>query len=191
VADLFDFILVMVSLVLAIGVTHLVHGVANLIRLRGDTRLEPLPLVWAASLFLVGAQYWWSLWDFRNVEWRYPHFLYLLIAPTLLHIAASLLVSTDAVERGASLQSEFERIRVPFMVVMAAFSVVVAFDGWILGVEPVWTDFRPIQMWVVALYAAGAAVAGTRTQHMVGGLVLVSYLVAGLFFRYMPGAYGS
>jgi hypothetical protein len=169
VADLFDFILVMVSLVLAIGVTHLVHGVANLIRLRGDTRLEPLPLVWAASLFLVGAQYWWSL----------------------LHIAASLLVSTDAVERGASLQSEFERIRVPFMVVMAAFSVVVAFDGWILGVEPVWTDFRPIQMWVVALYAAGAAVAGTRTQHMVGGLVLVSYLVAGLFFRYMPGAYGS
>ena len=104
--DIFSFILVMVSLVLAIGVTHLVHGVASLIRLRGGTRIEPLPLVWAANLFLVAAIYWWSLWDFRSVDWRFHHFFYLLLAPALLHVAASLLVSTDAVAAGAKLWSE-------------------------------------------------------------------------------------
>jgi hypothetical protein len=191
VTDIFSFILVMVSLVLAIGVTYLVHGVASVIRLRGSTRLEPLPLVWAASLFLVAAIYWWSLWDFRNVDWRFNHFLYLLLAPTLLHVAASLLVSTDAVAAGANLQSEFDRIRIPFMVVMAAFSIVVAFDGWIVGVESLWTDFRPIQLWTVGLYVAGATLAGVRAQRIVAGLVLVTYLAAGFFFRYMPGAFGS
>jgi hypothetical protein len=191
VTDIFSFILVMVSLVLAIGVTHLVHGVASLIRLRASTRLEPLPLVWAANLFLVAAIYWWSLWDFRSVDWRFHHFLYLLLAPTLLHVAASLLVSTEAVESGANLRSEFDRIRVPFMVVMAVFSIVVAFDAWIVGVEPFWTDFRPIQIWTAGLYVAGATLAGVRAQRIVAGLVLVTYLAAGFFFRYVPGAFGS
>lgn len=189
--DIFSFILVMVSLVLAIGVTHLVHGVASLIRLRGSTRLEPLPLVWAASLFLVAAIYWWSLWDFRRVDWRFHHFFYLLLAPTLLHVAASLLVSTDAVAAGANLRSEFDRIRVPFMLVMAAFSIVVAFDGWIVGVESFWLGYRPIQLWTVGLYVAGATLAGVRVQRIVAGLVLVTYLAAGFFFRYVPGAFGS
>jgi len=189
--DIFSFILVMVSLVLAIGVTHLVHGVATLIRLRGSTRLEPLPLVWAVSLFLVAAIYWWSLWDFRSVDWRFHHFFYLLLAPTLLHVAASLLVSTDSVEARSSLRSEFDRIRVPFMLVMAAFSIVVAFDGWIVGVESFLTDYRPIQIWTVGLYVAGATLAGVRSQRIVAGLVLVTYLAAGFFFRYVPGAFGS
>lgn len=189
--DIFSFILVMVSLVLAIGVTHLVHGVASLIRLRGTTRLEPLPIVWAACLFLVAAIYWWSLWDFRSVDWRFHHFFYLLLAPTLLHVAASLLVSTDAVERGANLRSEFDRIRLPFMIVMAGFSIVVAFDGWIVGVESFWTNYRPIQIWTVGLYVAGATLADVRAQRIVAGLVLVTYLAAGFFFRYVPGAFGS
>ncbi len=189
--DIFSFILVMVSLVLAIGVTHLVHGVASLIRHRGSTRLEPLPLVWAASLFLVAAIYWWSLWDFRSVDWRFHHFFYLLLAPTLLHVAASLLVSTDAVAAGSNLRSEFDLIRVPFMVVMAAFSIVVAFDGWIVGAESFWSDYRPIQLWTVGLYVAGATLAGVHAQRIVAGLVLVTYLAAGFFFRYVPGAFGS
>lgn len=189
--DIFNFILVMVSLVLAIGVTHLVHGVASLMRRRGRAGLEPLTLVWAASLFFVAAQYWWSLWDFRGVDWRFHHFLYLLIAPALLHVAASLLVSTDAVEAGVNPRSEFDRIRVPFMAVMATFSAVVTLDGWIVGAESFWTDFRPIQLWVVGLYVAGASLASGRAQRIIAGLVLVSYLVAGLYFRSMPGAYGS
>jgi hypothetical protein len=77
------------------------------------------------------------------------------------------------------------------MLVMAAFSIVVAFDGWIVGVESFLTDYRPIQIWTVGLYVAGATLAGVRSQRIVAGLVLVTYLAAGFFFRYVPGAFGS
>lgn len=187
--DIFSFILVMVSLVLAIGVTHLVQGVAGLIRHRDRVRLEPLPLVWAASLFLVAAIYWWSLWDFRSVDWRFHHFFYLLLAPTLLHVAASLLVPTDPGETGVDLQRQFDQVRIPFMLLMAAFSIVVAIDGWIVGVESLWTEYRPIQIWAAGLYIAGAALPGSRAQNIIAGLMLITYFFGGFIFRFAPGAY--
>jgi hypothetical protein len=190
-SDIFNFILVMVSLVLAIGVTHLVSGVAALVRLRDRIRLEPLVLAWAASLFLVAAIYWWSLWDLRGAQWRFPHFFYLLLAPTLLHVAASLLVSTDPVAAGHGEVSEFERIRVPFMGVMCLFSVLVMCDGWVVGAEALWTPYRPVQVWTIGLYGLGAVSSRGMVQGVVAGLVLFTYTVAGFFFRFMPGAFGS
>lgn len=190
--DLFAFILTMVSLVLAIGVTHLVQDAASLVRRRRHQKLEPVVFVWAATLFLVGALYWWSLWDFRSVEWRFPLFFYMLLAPTLFHIAASLLVSGRN-ERETSEQpgSEFGKIRVPFMVVMATFSIVVMCDGWVVGVEPVWTVYRPLQLWSVALYLIGLGFRHPHAQHLIAWLALVTYVVAGFFYRLLPGAFGS
>jgi hypothetical protein len=190
-SDIFNFILVMVSLVLAIGVTHLVSGVANMVRLRGRVRIEPLVLVWAASLFLVAAIYWWSLWDLRAAQWRFHHFFYLLLAPTLLHVASSLLVPHDAAHADPATPSGFDRIRGPFMIVMGAFSVLVMADGWVVGAEGVWTPYRPVQIWTVSLYALAAVSGAAVVQRAVAGLVLTTYVVAGFFLRFMPGAFGS
>ena len=158
----------MVSLLLAIGVTHLVQNAAVLVRRRRQVRLEPVVFVWAASLFLVAALYWWSLWDFREVAWRFPLFFYMLLAPTLLHVAASLLVSgASGSETAVDGRSEFKQVRTPFMIVMALFSVVVMGDGWVVGVEPVWTVYRPLQLWSVALYVVGALLKNPRAQHLI------------------------
>ena len=190
--DLFSFVLVMVSLVLAIGVTHLVQGLTELLRPEGSIRRHGLVLVWAASLFLVAAIYWWSLWDLRNVHWHFHHFFYMLLAPTLLHVAASLLVSAERMDAGASARpSQFERVRLPFMVVMALFSIVVTLKGLVVGAEPVWTGYRPVQLWVIGLYVAGAFLAGSLSQRIIAGLVLITYVAAGFFFRFIPGAFGS
>ena len=188
--DLFGFILSMVSLVLAIGVTHLVKDAARLIRLRRQVRLEPIVFVWAATLFLVAALYWWSLWDFKDVEWRFPLFFYMLLAPTLLHVAASLLVSGQ--HDGEALEgSAFEHIRMPFMVVMAIFSVLVMCDGWVVGAEPLWTAYRPLQLWTIALYVGGAILGSHRAQQLIAWFAFATYIVAGFFYRLLPGAFGS
>lgn len=190
--DLFSFVLAMVSLVLAIGVTHLVQNAATLVRERRRVQLEPVVFVWTAVLFLVAALYWWSLWDFRQVEWRFPLFFYMLLAPSLLHIGASLLASGRHGETaGDEATSSFETVRVPFMIVMAVFSLIVMGDGWLVGVEPAWTVYRPVQIWSIVLYGLGAVLPSPRAQHVVAWLALATYIVAGFFFRFLPGAFGA
>jgi len=54
------------------------------------------------------------------LEWTFPGFFFLLLAPTLLYIALSLIVSADVTVPGASLATSFERVRFPFMVVQSA-----------------------------------------------------------------------
>ncbi len=184
----FDFILVMVSLVLAIGVTDLIQRAAEAIRRRAAAPPSPLQLAWAASLFLVATLYWWSLWDMRHAEWLFATFLLLLLPPTLLTFAVRLLMSEG--EEGGRL-FDFERIRTPFLLVMATFSMLVAWDAWIVGTEPAWTAFRPIQMWTVGLYLLGAVVRRTIVQQAIAGLVFMTYLVAGFVFRLFPGAFGN
>jgi hypothetical protein len=186
-SNLFDFVLIMVSLVLAIGVTNLVQGCSELIRRRAHVRLQPIALIWAASLFLVAALYWWSLWDLRGAEWHFPDFFFMLLAPTLFHVGASLLVSTNSSERS----STFEAIRVPFMLTMAAFTTIVTWDGWVVGAEPAWTPYRPIQLWSIGLYLAGVVLDSNRAQYVIAWLVFVTYTVAGFFFRFLPGAFGT
>ena len=190
-SDLFGFILSMVSLVLAIGVTHLVKDAANLIRQRRQIRLEPIVFVWAATLFLVAALYWWSLWDFEEPSGA-SLFSFTCSSPrrcsTLPRACWSL---ARAGANGRGVESEFERIRAPFMVVMAVFSLLVMCDGWVVGVESAWTAYRPIQLWSVALYIAGAILQNRRAQHLIAWLAFTTYVVAGFFFRFLPGAFGS
>ena len=121
--SLFEFILVMMSLVLAIGVTHLLQEIAVIVQYRDTLQLDWVVITWGASLFVVSAIYWWSLWDFRALQWTFPGFFFLLLAPTLLYVAVSLLVSADVTEPGISLAAHFERIRLPFLIVMTLFHI--------------------------------------------------------------------
>ena len=181
----------MVSLLLAIGVTHLVQGVATVIRNKRLAKRNSLPLLWSVTLFLVAAIYWWSLYDLRNAEWNFPTFFYLLMAPTLFHIASSLIVSDNSLDTVFDDESGFARVRVPFMVVMALFSIIVTWDGWVLGVEGVWTAYRPLQLFVIALFFCGAFFSNIVVQWIIAIAAFMLYLFAGFFFRFLPGAFGS
>jgi hypothetical protein len=191
VTDIFNFILVMVSLILAIGVTHLIQRIAEIIGAREAVPLDWLQLTWAVSLFVVAAIYWWSLWDMRNAEWIFPKFFFLLLAPTLLNFAVSLLVASDRAPGAAGARFDLERIRLPFMLVMAAFTVLVTWDAYLIGTEPAWTAYRPVQIWSLGLYLVGAAVRRVGVQRAVGVLTLLTYVIAGLIYRFLPGAFGS
>lgn len=191
VTDIFNFILVMVSLILAIGVTHLIQRIAEIIRVRDAVPLDWLQLTWALSLFVVAALYWWSLWDMRHADWLFPKFFYLLLAPTLLNFAVSLLVASDRTTGASVAPVDWPRIRLPFMLVMAAFSVLVTWDAYFIGTEPAWTAFRPVQIWTIGLYLVGAVAPSIGAQRAVGVLVLLTYILAGLIYRFLPGAFGA
>lgn len=61
-----------VSLVLAIGVTHLLEGVARVARQRQNVEIDWVAPTWAASLFVLSINHWWSLWGMHGADWTFP-----------------------------------------------------------------------------------------------------------------------
>ena len=188
---IFEFVLVMASLILAIGITVLLRHVASIVTNRHSIEHDGVAIAWMAILFLSATSMWWSFWDYIEVDWTYPLYMYLLACPTLQFLAISMLVSTDTSKPGASLMATYVRIRLPFMVLMAVVQVLISWDGWVFGVEPFWNSLRMVQVVVIAIYVVGA-MTSKRAVHKILVTVLLGLLIWGAaVLRYLPGAYGS
>ena len=188
--DIFEFVLVMVSLVLAIGLTSLLREVSAMISDRKTMHFDWVRLTWIAVLFLYVVSYWWSMWDFRGVEWTFPSYIFLLLVPTLLYIAMDLMVRCGASIGATTPEEAFEGIRVPFFVTMFVVQMFGTWDDWLLSVAPVWTPLRWLQIVVILLFAMGVLVSGRAAQRGIA-VVVFGLLVFGMFgLRYLPGALG-
>ncbi len=188
--SLFEFILVMISLVLAIGVTHLLQAVASMVLLRRLLQVDWVVVTWVVTLFILSAAYWWSLWDFRQVEWTFPAFFYLLLAPTLLYVGVSLLVAASNAAHEGHVGEEFDKVRIPFLTVMSLFHILASVDGFLLGAEAAWSSLRVVQLLALAGYGGGLLWADRGVQKVAAGAVLGIYLTMLFGLRYLPGAFG-
>jgi hypothetical protein len=189
--SLFEFVLVMTSLVLGIGIAHLLRAVATLIRHRASLEIDWVPLVWTATIFGLVTSYWWSLWDFRDVEWTFAGFIYITVSPAVLYVAMTLLLPENIDQRREPLGSLFEEIRVPFLILMTVFVVLVILDGWFLAGEALWNSLRFVQGGVLANILIAASTSSRRVQKATSVLVLLLLLYGLLVLRLLPGAFGS
>ena len=189
--DIFEFVLVTVSLVLALGFTSLLRVVASMIGHRRIRRIEWYPTDWIAVLFLYVPGYWWSLWDFRDVEWTFPSFFFLLLMPTCMYIAMNLLGEALVSDDGTSRIDAFESVRIPFFVSITVMQVTGALDGWLLSVEPLMNVLRWIQIFLVLCFVVGAMTPRLIIQKLVAVINLVLMVFAMFGLRYLPGAFAT
>jgi hypothetical protein len=108
--DSFSYLSVFISLILGLGVTHLLTGVASLIRSRRELRLWwPTPL-WMATTFLIQVQTWWALFTLRTIEhWSFAAFLIVLLQPVAIFMMAALIVPRTLDGETADLKDEYFR----------------------------------------------------------------------------------
>lgn len=189
--SIFEFVLVMASLIMALGVTVLLRHAALIIRCRESIELDWVPLAWMAVLFLSTSAVWWSLWDFAEVAWTYPRFFYLLLIPTVQYMAISMLVSTEASQPAVSLSDNYDLIRLPFLTLMIIYQLLNTWDGWVLDVEPLWNSLRVVQLILIALYVIAAIWSSRWVQKVVVLLALGLFIVSTFVLRYLPGAFAS
>lgn len=188
VLSLFEFILVMVSLVLAIALTQLLEGVTRVARQRSRFELSWATSLWAAFLFFITFNHWWSLWGMREANWTFPAFFYVLLPPTLLFVAVALLKPTEGREK-VSLTEEFERVRVPFLSVMLLFVVLVTWDGYLLGTESAWNNLRLVQFVLLGLIVLALFSKRRAVQNLVAAAALTILIVASFVLRFLPAAF--
>lgn len=175
--NLFEFLLVFVSILLGLGITELLSGVVRI--LRGELPAGRLHTLWILIVFLIQGQMAWGLWLLRSMdEWRYPEFLLLLSGPIVLYMAAAVLFPADA--SSGDLDTHLMRRRRAFFLLMLAYVCFTAlFEYFLLnnGLELASTAFRLLGASLLAVLA----ISERRRLHWVLALAV---LASQLWFTY-------
>src|SRR5882757_9449630 len=88
----FEYVTVLVSIILGLGITQIVTGVADLVHQWDRVKVYWPHLLWIIIVFFLQIQEWWSLYELRNItSLRLPTFFFVLLYPINLFILARLL----------------------------------------------------------------------------------------------------
>ena len=180
----FEHLAVLISIVIGLAITQLLISVQRLVQAREQVRFYWLPILWTAVLFVAQVEWWWGIWGQRNdVSWNFFYFLYLLLVPVVLFLAAAFVlpdVSTEVATRETcDLREYYYRWR-------GWLFGTLALNPALDGVRHHWAEARPWSDAAVWTNLVGAALvvslAFSRRAWYHG---IVSVVVSGIFFYFI------
>jgi hypothetical protein len=124
----FEYIAVLVSIILGLGVTQIITGVAHFIHTGNKVKIYWPHLLMIIIVFLFHLQEWWVFWEYKDIKvWKMSTFLFVLLYPITLFVQARLLFPFDNFEEETDLKSfYYDNYRYYFLLigVQAVFSMI-------------------------------------------------------------------
>lgn len=119
----FEFIMVLVSIIIGLGIAELLQGVGKV--MKSNPRGGLLHLLWTANMLNMLVQCFWSWWMAENkADWTYFELIMVLLGPIVMYIISSLLNLPE--QFSGRLDSRFIGQRKPFfflfLILMATFT---------------------------------------------------------------------
>ncbi len=88
----FEYVTVFISIILGLGVTQILTGIADLVHQNERVKIYWPHLVLVFLVLVLHVQEWWVTFELRSYgPWRLPVFLFILLYPVVLYILARLL----------------------------------------------------------------------------------------------------
>lgn len=135
--DPFSYLSVLISIVLALGMTRVVAGIGEMLQVRSVKSIYWVHAVWVVNLFLFLVVAWWIFYRWRNqAEWTYFLFIFVLIAPTILYLASVVLFPPERrADEGedADYRSHFYRNHRSFFILFALWVPIDVADTLLKG----------------------------------------------------------
>jgi len=104
----FEFVTVLISIILGLGITQIMSGIADLIHQWGRVRLYWPHLLWVVLVFILHIQEWWLLFQLRSIMvWKLPMFLFQVLYPICLFILARILFPMPTEENGTDMKQYY------------------------------------------------------------------------------------
>lgn len=178
----FEFLAVFISIVIGLGVTHILYGLARIIYNRSRQQLSMLHIIWTVNVLLIVLLNWWIFFLWSDYpEWSFDIYLLLICWAIPLYMMTVVLYPPD-IAPDVSYDALFEQNR---KWLFGTFLLFVAIDVVETAVRG--ELFRPKYFLVFVLhYAVLAAIAiftpNRRYQlffawYMLGSLTLWSLVV--------------
>jgi hypothetical protein len=181
--SLFEFVTVMVSMILALTLGQLLAGTSFLLKSSREVRWYAPHTLWLVTLGLTLINHWWSLWDFHTLDWDYASFLYILIAPVLIALAVGLVAPDRSASGSLDMRQQYAHVRRPFGLLFAAYVLAMWFDGPLLaGHDPLGTIgllHPPILAGAVL-----ALVTENRTANLIAPVLVFTMMVVVIIVRF-------
>ncbi len=110
--EAFNYLSVVTSIILGLGLGHLLIGCARLIHARESLTYSWLYLGWIVLLLPVYVIYWWAFWDYRKqVRWTFLGFFFLLIGPIGLYLITAILLPDTSNQPTFNATTHYLKIR--------------------------------------------------------------------------------
>jgi hypothetical protein len=101
----FEYLAVLVSIILGLGVTQVITGVAHFIHTGNKVKVYWPHLLMILLVFFFHLQEWWVFYEYRDMpDWRLTTFIFVLLYPICLFIQARLLFPFDNFEEETDLK---------------------------------------------------------------------------------------
>ena len=136
----FEFVSVLMSIVVGLGITRILSDLASLAEYRKRVRFDGITFLWTLNVLLFHLIYWWVVvnnWRIRET-WSFTGFAALFLYGVALYFCAALILPR-ATDRELDLKERFDSIRAPFFslwLVMLLSEVVDSFSkgfDYVLG----------------------------------------------------------
>ena len=124
----FEFVTVLISIILGLGITQIMSGIADLIHQWGRVRLNWPHLLWVVLVFILHVQEWWLLFQLRSITvWKLPMFLFQVLYPISLFILARILFPMPTEENGTDMKryylSSYRKLFIMVMILSALSAI--------------------------------------------------------------------
>jgi hypothetical protein len=175
----FEHLAVLISIILGLGVTHLLTSVHHLVMARARVRFYWLPLLWTVLMFIAQIEWWWAVFALRQqVTWNFFYFLFILLSPVALYLASAFALPSCAGEGLIDLRAHYYLNRRWFFLIN---TVSLIFDGLRRTVQAGhWRDLGGASNLVSAALLVSLAVSRRPWYHG-----LISLLVAAVFLYFI------
>lgn len=105
----FEYVTVLISIVLGLGITQILTGVADLIHQSKRVRVYWPLMIWVLLVLVMHVQEWWVTYQLKNYQpWRLPVFLFMMLYPINLFVLARLLTPVGLQEGTIDLKVFYE-----------------------------------------------------------------------------------
>src|SRR5437868_9254551 len=88
----FEYLSVLISIILALGMTRVLGGVGEMLQARSHRRIYWVHAIWIVNLFLYLVIAWWIFYRWRNQQpWTFYLFVFVLFLLTILYLVSFIL----------------------------------------------------------------------------------------------------
>jgi hypothetical protein len=179
--NVFSYLMVLISIVLGLGIAHLLSGVARSVAQRSTTAFYWPTFVWIAVLLILTVQVWWDNFSLSNhTDWTLASFTATLLIPATLYFMAFLILPESS-----DMRTTYFENRVWFFSLLIAVPILGSLQQFLVEGH-VHRDLDTAMKGIGLVLAACATYFRSENQQKffaVIGIVFVISSVWGLFFQ--------